>query len=366
MKLLDRYIIGSILKVALITLLLCALMLVGVDLFSNLDNYLQNNVPWSKILAMTGLNVPESLLFALGPALLFATTYFLSMLQANNEMISLLNAGIPYRRILVPCLILGVAISLGQFAFHEFIAIDCSLRREVLTNELFGQRSTYDNRNVTLSDLDGGFVIHASRYFAEEQRITDVVLVVRDDSGQICGRVDATRGDWDADRGQWVFKDAIVYTIDAGGHAVSSFHADEYDDVMVNLEPELFRNLSTDIKTMELETAIRYLQRMKYLDPSQWAVYSTEFWERVLNCATPFILMLISCSIGYKFKKNVLLFSIITSLCVAVVYYVVQMLTLIMAKQGVIPPIAGMLVPMFVVFLLPFLAALISRSLQTS
>lgn len=361
MRLLDRYIAWSILKVAVVTLLLCTLMLVGVDLFSNLDNYLQNNVPWSRILMMSLLYVPESMLLALGPALLFSTTYFLSMLQANNEMISLLNAGIPYRRIIIPCMALAIVMSVGQFLFNETVAIRCSLRRDVLTNELFGQRSTYDNRNVTLSDLDGGFVIHASRYLSEERRILDVVLILRDDQGKIHGRVDASRGDWDAERQRWIFKDATVYKIDSDGRTVESFHTAVYDELNVDLEPELFRNLSADIKTMELETAIRYLRRMKYLEPSQWAVSSTEFWERVLNCATPLILMLIACSINYKFKKNVLLFSIITSLCVAVVYYVVQMLTLIIAKQGVIPPIAGMLIPMFVIFLLPVLAGRVLR-----
>ena len=361
MRLLDRYIFWSILKVAVVTLLLCTLMLVGIDLFTNLDNYLQNKVPWSRILTMSVLYVRESVLLSLGPALLFSTTYFLSMLQANNEMISLLNAGIPYRRIIIPCMLLAVVMSAGQFLFSETVAIRCSLRREVLTNELFGQRSTYDNRNVTLSDLDGGFVIHASRYLSEERRILDVVLILRDAQGKIHGRVDASRGDWDAERRQWVFKDATVYMVDDAGKQVESFHAAQYDQVVVDLEPELFRNLSADIKTMELHTAVRYLQRMKYLEPSQWAVYSTEFWERIFNCATPLILMLIACSLNYKFKKNVLLFSIITSLCVAVVYYVIQMLTLIMAKQGVIPPIAGMLIPLAVIFLLSLLAGRILK-----
>jgi len=44
-----------------------------------------------------------------------------------------------------------------------------------------------------------------------------------------------------------------------------------------------------------------------------------------------------------------LLFSIITSLGLAVIYYVVQMVTLIMAKQAVIGPLWGMVIPMIVI-----------------
>ncbi|MFA6687902.1 MAG: LptF/LptG family permease [Sphaerochaetaceae bacterium] len=355
MRLLDRYVLWSILKVTLVTLALCTLMLVGVDLFTNLDSYLQNDVSWGQILRMSGLYIPQAMLIVIGPAALFSTTYFLSMLQANNEMISLLNAGIPYRRILAPCLILALLFSIGQFALNETFGIKCEVRREVLSDELFGQRSSYDNRNVTLSDVNGGFVIHAARYRAQERRIIDVVVVLRDDAGAIRGRVDASRGDWDEVLGSWVLKDATVYLLDRQGNEVSSYYTPVFDDIVIDVEPELFRNLSTDIKTMDLDTAVRYLRRMKYLEPSRWVVYSTEFWERVLGCVSPFILMLIACSINYRFKKNVLLFSIISSLCVAVVYYVVQMLTLILAKQGVIPPVFGMLIPMIVVFLLPLL-----------
>ncbi len=77
MRLLDRYVLWSILKVTLVTLALCTLMLVGVDLFTNLDSYLQNDVSWGQILRMSGLYIPQAMLIVIGPAALFSTTYFL-------------------------------------------------------------------------------------------------------------------------------------------------------------------------------------------------------------------------------------------------------------------------------------------------
>jgi lipopolysaccharide export system permease protein len=277
------------------------------------------------------------------------------MLQANNEMISLLNAGIPYRRILAPCLILALLFSIGQFALNETFGIKCEVRREVLSDELFGQRSSYDNRNVTLSDVNGGFVIHAARYRAQERRSLtswSCSETMRGPSVAVSMPPEAIGTRFSA-----VGCSRMRLSICLIGKGMRSVRTNTpvFDDIVIDVEPELFRNLSTDIKTMDLDTAVRYLRRMKYLEPSRWVVYSTEFWERVLGCVSPFILMLIACSINYRFKKNVLLFSIISSLCVAVVYYVVQMLTLILAKQGVIPPVFGMLIPMIVVFLLPLL-----------
>ncbi len=95
MKLHDRYVTRSVTIVALLTLVLCTLMLLSVDLFSNLDAYLTNEVSPFTILSLTLLYIPQAVLFALGPSLLFSAAYFLSQLQANNEYICLLGSGLP-------------------------------------------------------------------------------------------------------------------------------------------------------------------------------------------------------------------------------------------------------------------------------
>jgi lipopolysaccharide export system permease protein len=49
----------------------------------------------------------------------------------------------------------------------------------------------------------------------------------------------------------------------------------------------------------------------------------------------------ISSAVGGRFRKNILLMSLLTSLVFSVVYYVTQMVSVIFAKLGLIPPLAG-------------------------
>jgi lipopolysaccharide export system permease protein len=51
--------------------------------------------------------------------------------------------------------------------------------------------------------------------------------------------------------------------------------------------------------------------------------------------------ILISCSIGGLLKKNVLLLSLFLSICIIVIYYVTQMLSMTLANYGYIPPFLG-------------------------
>jgi lipopolysaccharide export system permease protein len=361
MRLLDKHIISTVAKVAFIALVLCTFMLVSVDLFSNLDTYIQNNVSRFTIFKLSILNVPEAALYALAPSLLFSATFFFSQLQANNEMICLYNAGISYKRIVLPVLILGVFFSLANFAVNELLAIPFTRQRSVMENNLFGLTSTYDNRNITLSDLQKGFVIHASHYNDERKRISNVVLVLRDAEGNLEQRIDAPSATWDEEQGYWVFKDVSIHTVQGEPFTVDTLQEKTYSNPAINLEPNLFRNFSTNIKTMELGTAVRFLNRIRMLDPSQWNAYATDFASRIFGCFSPLVLLFIACTISYKYKKNVLLFSIIMSLCIAVIYYVMQMLSLILAKQGVIGPVWGMAIPMIMIVCIAILERFISH-----
>ena len=80
MRVIDRYNISSIVNTTLVTLALCTLMLLSVDLFSNLDSYITGEVPALVIIHLTMLSVPQAMIFALGPSLLFAVSYHLSQI----------------------------------------------------------------------------------------------------------------------------------------------------------------------------------------------------------------------------------------------------------------------------------------------
>ena len=58
MRTLDRYTITSILKTGIATSLLACLMLLGVDLFSNLDLYMNHNIGFAKAFSVTILYAP--------------------------------------------------------------------------------------------------------------------------------------------------------------------------------------------------------------------------------------------------------------------------------------------------------------------
>jgi lipopolysaccharide export system permease protein len=65
--------------------------------------------------------------------------------------------------------------------------------------------------------------------------------------------------------------------------------------------------------------------------------------------------MILSISMGGRFKKNILLMTLLTSLSSAVIFYVMEMVSMMLSKLGFIPPMAGAWFPVVVFIFVGFL-----------
>ena len=361
MKVIHKVILLPILKTALVTLLLCTLMMESVQLFSDLDNYLNNHTSLLTILQLCLLDLPTSMLYCMAPSLLFASAFTFSQLTANNELICLYNASFSQKKIVLPVLLMGLFFCMFQFAANEFLAIPAMKERNMIEAQNFGLKSTRDNRNITLTDYDNALVFHAKFYNDQVKQVSNVSILLKGQDGLINERIDAPEAFWDEKQGLWVFFDVTLTDIDIARNTISIHHMDSYSDRRLDLKPQLLRDNSDDIKTMELSMALPFLQTMKKLDRSKYQEYAVDFAQRILGCLAPVVMLFISCTINYKFKKNILLFTIILSLCIAVIYFVVQMMTLILARQGVLNPVQGMVIPMIVIVCISGLERLLFR-----
>ena len=359
LRVLDRYTTTSILKIGLVTSLLASLMLMGVDLFSNLDRYMNYNVSFLKALSITLLYFPEAFLLAVGPAFLFAVTYHLSMLSANNEVMAVLNAGVSFQRILRPVIISAILLSVAYFGFNELVAIPSTNNKELKMQLITDSTGSVNNQNIALSDMQNGYMVYAGMYADSDLTLYDVTLIESSAGGNLVRRTDAYRAVYDLETGLWTFFDAYVYTPTRDGVRVDYIDAEE--NKVLLLEPQLFRNVSNEISKMSLRLARAYLSRMKGLNPDEYAKLGTEYYKRVFSCLSPLIMIMIACSINYRFKKNVLFFSLVCSIAIAVVYFVVQMMTIMLADQGVIAPQLGTLIPFAVIILLATIMGTIMR-----
>ena len=359
MNIIKRYTVKSILNFGIIFSIVLTLILCSVDLFTHLDSYTTNGVTTSEALKLTLMYAPEALMISIGFAFMLSVLYFLANLHSSNEIICILNSGISFIKVLKPIIITSFFIAVFSFGFNELVAIRTKALRDVKLRNISSIHDSYDSQNIALADIENSYMIYALNYIDSKQTLTGVTLISTD-SGSVI-RTDAQSAVWDNDKGYWIFYDVFEYIplSDGSDTIINNYPVLNMKNVVI--EPEMFRNVSNEISTMELETAFKYVNRMKNLNPEQYASMATDLYERLFTCLTPFVLMLISCSMNYRFKKNAFFIVLLVAIGLAVVYFVVRMVTLLMAEQGVIQPYMGSLFPLFVIIFLSFVFSLSTR-----
>ena len=357
MRILTRYTVSSVLRIAITTLLMFALILAAVELFSKMDQIMHSEASPVDIVFYIIVSLPEYLLMAASISFLFAVTYFLSSLSANNEMIPILNAGISPARLRLPIVVLAVIATLLGVVFQEHTVISAANLHDELETELFGASSTRDTRNIVLTD-DDGFIIYTQRFREATGEISSPVLV-RSRDGRIEERVEAASARFDEGKGYWVFSDARIYTIE--GNTARTRTAGSYEDPLFDPEPRLFRSQNTSVETMDREAARAYLSRLWDSDRTTWQEKATDYYRRLASPLAIFVLMFISVSMNFSFRRNVLLFAIIQSLSIAVIYYVADMVFSIMGHQGAVAPIVAVIMPIVMTILLSLVISMIGR-----
>jgi lipopolysaccharide export system permease protein len=362
MNIINKHIVTSVLKVFIATLFLCILLILSVDLFTNLDSYIQYDVGIFNILKITLLYTPEAAMLVLPPSILFSVTFFLSQLFANNEMISLLSAGISYKKVISPIIIVGIFIVIVFFFISDGLSLNSKVDRESMKNNLFNSNDmALNNSNITMRDDEDNYVIYASFYREDQKKLVDVILVKQDENGKLLYRMDSPNAFWNEENKDWIFKDVVISNIAGDNSEITQELKSTFEDKLIDLDPNLFRNLSNDINTLELNSAFNYLKQLKKYDIASWYINCTEFYDRLFSAFTAFVMVTIAISINYKGKKNIFLFAIFNSIFIAVIYYVSKMLFQIVCRQGVMHPIYSVLLPYAIVLIFTLLSNISSK-----
>jgi lipopolysaccharide export system permease protein len=140
-----------------------------------------------------------------------------------------------------------------------------------------------------------------------------------------------------------------VFSLERATGILSSRKVDVYESPLLVEPPDTFRRLSRNIEEMNRTESRRYVALIRRAGlPFRESL--TDYYRKYSFACTPLIVAFIASSLGSTFRKNILLMSLLASLVISVAFYVSQMVTAILSKNGFIPPLAGAWSP-FTLFL---------------
>jgi len=338
---LDRYLIRQFMPIFVVAIGMFAFLLSLIDLFAHLVRYLNNEVPFSQIMKISLFYLPKSVSYALPISLLFASAYTLGDLYARNELTSIFSSGIPFWRFSLPLVFIGIVASIFSFFFDDTVVIPTLRVKNELSRRFLRQQTTESNSDIVIKAKNGQLIYSIDYYDHAAQILNGISIVEQDSQGEFISLIRSQRATWTGE--YWDLVNPIIYYWDDNLLRTRLLPpTDVYRE-----EPDMFRRHAVKAEELPVMQERLLIQDLKSAG-LPFIEAQADFFHRFSFSTVSLIVMILSISMGGRFRKNILLMSLLASLSAAVVFYVIEMITMMMAKLGYIPTFIGAWFPVVI------------------
>jgi lipopolysaccharide export system permease protein len=336
----DRYILRHFIPVFFVAAGMFVLLFLLVDLFMNMVPYLDNFATMDQILLVSWYYIPKSFTFALPVSLLFAVAYTLGDLYARNELTTIITSGVPFWRLTAVFMVIGFFMSIFAFFFEDNVVIPTYKIKNTMTRTLKGQQIQENNSDIVIKTHGGNRIYSVDFYDYEHLVLNGVSVIEKDDNGNFLSQIRAPSARWFEEH--WVFSNPVIYAWQDGMIRVNTLiPSDAYDE-----GPELFRRSAVNPAELSAKDAAALADDLREAGlPYTEAL--ADVYHRYSFSTVSFIVVILSISLGSHFRKNILMMSLLVSILSAVLFYVVEMVTMMMGRLGYISPFLGAWFPVF-------------------
>ena len=214
-RVLDRYIARSFLYSYLLSFLVMVGLRILIDLFLNLDEFAERDrvtdqsrptlEVLSNIFSYYGNHLFIYFSQMSGIIVLVAAAFTVVRMNRSREMTAIMASGLSLYRAIAPIVIVGLGLNLLLLIDQEVIiprVADRLVRDhdDAVGNEPFTVWHFTDRYNN---------VTTAHKYYPSEQKMEDVVILLRDDNLMVTGKIVAPSAIWDQQRGRWSLEDGM-------------------------------------------------------------------------------------------------------------------------------------------------------------
>ena len=366
MRILDRYILKSIIIAFTGTVFTFAFLFILIDLFSNLQDFISRNIPLDVMVQYYASFLPSIVVQTSTMACLISVLFTYSNLNAHNEIIAIRASGMNFWQITRPALIFAIFVSALVFLVNEKFVPQSSMANQQLRDTQI-KISPYqkghglpDIHNLTFYGLRNR-LFFIDTFNPNTYELSGITIIGHDHNQHLVEKIVALKGRWTGI--DWKFYNCQVTTYN------STLPNDPPSGIRMYMEklmdipemPKDFLRQRMDITSMNLQQLNSYIKRFAgsgalktinnlRVDLHQKITFPLRNFVIVL-IGLPFALM----SVG---KRKAMTFtSIAIALVIGFLYYVSDAVGLALAKgQALLPwegawltPIIFTLVGLFII-----------------
>jgi len=343
MRILDRYILKSIIYIFFSCIFVFLFLYVVIDLLSNLDEVLKHQATLALLVRYYLSYLPIMFVQVSPFACLLSTVYTFGKLNHNNEIIAMRSSGLSIYEIARNALIFGFLISLSVFWVNDrFVPISLAENQKIKIQIEEGSPKGKPKKNESIINLTlyglRNRLFFISKFSPATKTMEGVTILEQDENQNLTKKIIATRGVYQD--GLWKFSQSITYKFDQNGQVIDEPNYLEEEIMSIPETPEDLASLRQKPEQMN----IRQMQDYIWILSKSGATtvirnLKVDLYQRYTAPFTSIIIILLGIPFSLLMRKRATgMSSIGVSIIVGFLYYVLDAICLAVGKSGLIMP----------------------------
>ncbi len=343
MRKLDRYILTETLAPLFFGLTAFTSLFIGADLVNLSKMIIRYGAPWSVLVHLLILKLPEFLVFTFPMSMLMATLLSLSKLSGTSELVAMRAGGVSYYRLIIPVVLLAVPVSGAAILVNEFLVPEADQRyQRVLYEKVYQKSLPKVTNNIMLDEYTGGKlsrIIYAVS-FNNETRTMEDVSVIQFTNGRPVQQTTAKRLVWEKDH--WYLEDGTVYLLSASGEGpvTKVSFAGGRQELPLDYQPKDIPLLQKNPEKMTLRE-LRAQMLVLQDNPQKLREYQLNYHMKFSVPLASLVFAIVGAPLGIQSHRSARSIGFGLSIIIIFVYYLLLTMGSAMVQGGYLPAVVG-------------------------
>jgi lipopolysaccharide export system permease protein len=247
LKKIDIYVITHFIKNLLFALLCFVLIFILVDLFENLDKFIDNNIGLGLVLIYYLYFIPEIIKLITPISMLLATLFTAGRMTNFNELTAVKNAGVSLFRFMLPFLYVGIIITGFSIYFNNWLVPEANKNKFSIERNYLGKHKNVTGLNRLYFQDSQNQVILIEQFNENELTANKVSIFLFDSANPtiLKRRVDAEKMKWESVEQkppEWVLYNAVDRELETSNSSIKNYEHIQADALTginkLNLDPK--------------------------------------------------------------------------------------------------------------------------------
>ncbi|NJL99137.1 MAG: YjgP/YjgQ family permease [Synechococcaceae cyanobacterium SM2_3_2] len=316
-------------------------LILGNQLFLYTDLLVKKGAPPMTILQILVLNMPAILVVTFPIAGLFATLLALGKMGSDSEIIALRAAGIPYRNLFVPVLLMGMLVSGISFGMNEYIVPQTNQKVRTLNHNLFVTQDAMLLNPREIIKVDNNLWFYIGEIDQESGLMRDVVLLDRKSETGTLRYPQVITAQTARQEGQsWHLEGAVVRRYDSDGR---TYYEGQVGSMELNVVADLI-NLVRGEKVPQEQSSGELRERINQMEvaqapPQELTRLETEWHLKFAIPLASFFAVMVAAPLGLQAVRQTGRYGgVAVAIILVFIYYVLMSLGRSMGRAGILDP----------------------------